>query len=69
MRKRRIFEGRADGAAALFEASASDADPVMGGMLSRPEVFQLEKIFRLEYICQMILWKRKQERTRMGASA
>jgi hypothetical protein len=55
MRKRRIFDGRADGAAALFEASAADADPVMGGMLSRPKVFQLEKIFRLEYICQMLL--------------
>jgi hypothetical protein len=69
MRKRRIFDGRADGAAALFEASAADADPVMGGMLSRPKVFQLEKIFRLEYICQMLLLERKQERTRMRARA
>jgi hypothetical protein len=41
----------------------------MGGMLSCPEVFQLEKIFRLEYICQMLLLKRKQERSRMRASA
>jgi TetR/AcrR family transcriptional regulator, regulator of cefoperazone and chloramphenicol sensitivity len=61
IRNRRIFDGRAGGAAAPFDASVSDADPVIGGMRSRPKVFQVEYLFRLEYFCQMLLLERQGE--------
>jgi hypothetical protein len=52
-RKRRTFDRRAGGAELSFVASP-DVVPVGAGMPDRPKVFQVEYLFRLEYICQMI---------------